>query len=163
MNFYSKYLKYKKKYLNLKNAQKGGSKVKEIYISKQKKETQSDIYMPIILLPFEDIEVHFPHTIINFFNNIKNHADTDIFNCKNIDEIKQILTEFYRGKGIDLSQRKNLELHYKFDIDDGEYLHIEGVQQEQILTDTNLVFCIERFFNELIAIEHDNPIIYIYN
>ena len=122
MDYKNKYLKYKKKYLELKN-QTGGHKVPLVL-----PETQSWFFMPILLKPFEeDIEVVFPDEFYEI-----NYPDIGLIPFNNINNY---LIDFYNSKNINLSTRFSLIKKLGVEFDDKHSLHLRPTDQEKILND----------------------------
>jgi hypothetical protein len=125
MDYKTKYLKYKNKYLQLKK-QLGGARVPTTTPS-----TQSWLYMPLLLLPFNDVVVNFP---IQFHNAITeyNTANPDL-QIKTIDQIKNELKEKYQTNGVNLNNRESIQHVLNFRYDDSNKLHLTGNDQEKLI------------------------------
>ena len=139
MNYKIKYLKYKNKYLSLKKQHGGFMKKKiNIILDGIQPDTLSNIFMPIILAPFENVNV-----IIN--NDIEKSLLQH--NAPTFELIIKLLRQYYIKKNINLSNVYNLWSFYHFD--DAPF-HITGEAQEQLLYNdanlesklTELIFCI---------------------
>lgn len=126
VDYKEKYLKYKLKYLNLKK-QFGGNRIPDRLPA-----TQSWLYMPIILLPFNDVVVRFPDRFNFMLNELTNGK------IRNVDELKRILRSFYENKRIDLNDRRTIQTVGGYNFDDRDNLHLSGEEQERLLTDIKL-------------------------
>jgi hypothetical protein len=111
MNFKDRYIKYKNKYLILKN-QLGGSYTIELNAPA----TQSWLFMPIILFPFKDVEIIMSPLILNLLNT----------------NIIPTVIDFYTVNNIDLNDRRNLR-SLGVEFDDNYLLHLRGNDQEILL------------------------------
>jgi len=123
IDYKKKYLKYKGKYINLKN-QAGNGPIPRVLPG-----TQSWFYMPIILLPFNDVIVRFPERFSGMLNEITTGR------IRNIERLKEIMANFYRSKGINLEDRRTIQTIGGYRFDDASYLHLEGGEQERLLRD----------------------------
>jgi hypothetical protein len=116
-----KYLKYKNKYMMLKekNNQIGGDIIHTV--PEQLQATQSWIYMPVILAPFNDISVSYDPTIDIILH--QNDVPT-------INSIINKLRLFYVSNAVNLNDHHNL-LFYNYHFDNP--YHLVGDSQERLL------------------------------
>ena len=124
---YLKYLKYKEKYLNLKN-QIGGAKIPTL-----RPDTNEWLYLPIIYRPFTSMNVFFNQ---EYETKITEHNITNRTNLPSLDEINKILIRFYYTKNILLDNIRNLETvgGYTF-----FNLKVKSDQQIRLLTECGLI------------------------
>jgi hypothetical protein len=127
-----KYLKYKAKYINLKNIFEYYNIIGGGTVPSSQPETQSWIYMPLLLMPFTDIKVEFPSS----FNNVLElAAEISGSPYNTFEKIKDKLKEIYTSKGIsDFSNRTNITTISDIAYDDGgAHLHLRGEDQVKVL------------------------------
>jgi hypothetical protein len=122
-----KYLKYKKKYLNLKK-QIGGK-----IVPKSKPATHEWLYLPIIYRPFLSMNVFFDQ---EYDNTIIAHNDANGTNLPSLDKINKILIRFYYNKKILLDNHMNLESSGKYTFISQ---NIKLDQQIILLTESKLI------------------------
>ena len=124
---YLKYLKYKEKYLNLKN-QIGGAAVPRV-----RPDTNEWLYLPIIYRPFTSMNVFFNQ---EYDTAITAHNTTNRTNLPSLDQINKILIRFYYTRNILLDNIRNLESvgGYAF-----FNLKVKPDQQIRLLTECGLI------------------------
>jgi hypothetical protein len=126
MNYKDKYFKYKNKYLLLKNQLGGG-----LLVPNNLPSTQSWFIMPVLLMPFFDIQVDFPE---QFYQNDITGKEFGFDNSFNIREIVDKLKEYYTKFGVDFNNRRTLEKIPNIIFDDKpKYLHLSAESQEMII------------------------------
>jgi hypothetical protein len=131
-SYENKYFKYKAKYINLKNIFEyyniiGGGTVPSVQPA-----TQSWIYMPLLLMPFTDVQVEFPSS----FNDVlESAAKISGSQYNTFEKISDKLKETYTSKGIsDFSDRGNITRISGIMYDDGSSrLHLRGEDQVKLL------------------------------
>lgn len=129
MDYKIKYLKYKNKYFKIKNI-KGGNEIPDS--SKvSNKSTHSWFIMPILLKSFSDIKVNFPDEFNEESIRLKNEFNW----IKSIEEIFELIKNYYLQNSIELDNRRNLQkLNLKPIYDDKPFfLHLTQESQENIL------------------------------
>jgi hypothetical protein len=106
MDYKTKYLKYKNKYLKINNI-KGGKEIPHASeISND--HTYSWFIMPLLLKPFNDIQVDFPNQFNEESILLKNEFDW----IRSIDEIYVLIKNYYLQNNIELDNRRNLQKLY---------------------------------------------------
>jgi len=83
--------------------------------------------MPILLMPFYDVDVNFSEEILN----IKD----DNLGIKSLNESLAFLVAFYHSKHIDFNSRFDLLRKLDVRFDDTHSLHLRSDDQEKILND----------------------------
>ena len=128
-----KYLKYKKKYLlEIKNQiGKGFERIPNI-----QPEYNSWIFMPLILLPFNNMRVCFP----NIFYDVAYEYEQETRIKTSLGYIEYILKEFYKSKNINLNDHITLDTigGYRYD-DQPNCKHLIGTEQERLLNDVGIL------------------------
>jgi hypothetical protein len=128
---YYKYQKYLYKYAQLLKNQKklkGGANIPE-----QLPATQSWIFMPFILLPFDNLLIHFNYDVQAYINEY--FADFNLHNKEQItnyirDQIRILIPDINFNDRISLGNNvPPLNLQY----DDADHLHLTGASQERLL------------------------------
>lgn len=135
MDYKFKYLKYKNKYLDLKKQYGGAKTTHKTTLQSKAPKTHSNIFMPIILAPFENVNVAIEEDIERTLrdNNAPTFAD-----------IIELLKAYYVKQRINLSNVWNLSALYYFDVPP---FHIRGSDQEKILFEgAQLDMQIQRLF-----------------
>lgn len=109
--------------------QRGGGQVPDFI-----PETHSWLFMPIILAPFDDVEVVWPvefDILIEAFRAGADHILT-------LAEIVDRMEHFYIGRHVNLCTRLNLQtIGKKFD-DSPLNLHLPGKEQDELLEEADL-------------------------
>jgi len=129
MNYNHKYLKYKNKYLYLKN-QVGGKLINYKKYSLKIDSppiTYSEIIMPILLSPFTNISVYIPSDIENTLRNI---------GAPTFQSIIKKCNKYYKENDFDLN--RSFSLQEKGYIFDYPPFHIKGDKQEQLMIEMNI-------------------------
>jgi hypothetical protein len=122
MDYKQKYLKYKNKYLSLKEQIGGFMRKKIVTIINEIPNTYSHIFMPIILAPFENVNVIFNNEIENLLL---------LASVPTFESLIKRVRDFYVKQNIDLSNFWNLADHgYEFDIPP---FHMKDTHQEALL------------------------------
>jgi hypothetical protein len=122
MDFKLKYFEYKNKYFNLKKQYGGVVKTTQVTVlSESPPETNSNIFMPIILAPFENVKVTIDEEIERTLRD--NHVPT-------FTEVIELVKGYYIDHNINLSNVWNLSTLYYFD---SPPFHISGNDQEELL------------------------------
>jgi hypothetical protein len=165
MTDYNKYLKYKKKYLLLKK-QLGGTTVPDISSLDKYNFTHSWFYMPIILAPFENIELIFPEDFDLEIEKInKKESDNPEHNnlgemfgeIKTIRSLIRSMMNYYISKNIDLTNSENLtQLGYEFD----NNLHISQHNQEDLLKKAKIYDDVSNLTNVIIMTKHGKNFVF---
>ena len=140
MDYKTKYLKYKKKYLKL--SQRGG-----FNIPNQPKKTQSWFFMPFILSSFTDVVVEFTEPIYKSCDDLNIKFDGLIGTLQ--DNI-EIFKKYLIGKNIDLSDRRNLLKINNVFFDDTKYSHLTSDSQDYLLNEVGIREKIEKIALNLI-------------
>lgn len=140
MDYKKKYLKYKKKYNYLQNNLVGGSVPREL------PPTQSWFYMPILLRPFNDIQIDFPQEFENESLEIK-----AVFQSYSLLECNDVLRHYYSTNGVDLNNRRSLSTINSITFDDKpQYVHLTQTSQEYILNHCGIAFILDQLIQSLI-------------
>jgi len=143
MNYKNKYLKYKKKYLEFKN-QLGGS----LSVPIQVPATQSWFVMPVLFLPFNDIQVDFPQ---EFFSDDMTGKSLNLSHSYNIKEISDRLRNYYVRFSVDFENRRTLEKIPNILFDDKPlYLHLSPDSQNIIMNDAGIRLSIDVIIQNII-------------
>ena len=106
-------------------------------------ETQSWIYMPLILMPFNDVNVNFP----DYFNDLGIPDFLVPYDTLGFFYTK--LLKYYEDNNINLDDRKslnNLNYHY----DDANFLHLTPNDQEKLLDVVEIRLQVDAFAETLV-------------
>jgi len=145
---HNKYLKYKAKYMNLKNIFEYYNIIGGGRVPLSLPRTQSWLYMPIVLLPFTDVTIDFPKEFQTELTLLSHEMG---FKYDTFDKIKEKLKEYYEDKKItNFSDRGEIT---KADVaydDGGAKLHLKGEDQVKILENTEIAFIIESLAERLV-------------
>lgn len=149
MDYKTKYLKYKNKYLILRSQIGGYYKTTQTFIfGNVQPDTLSSIYMPVILAPFDNIDVIFPDRLDLELRSINlGGLNAPIF----LDIINRV-KNFYRRLGIDTTSSYNMNL-YQFDYPP---FHMTGGDQERLLKDAGVKDDLDFLIGLLYYPEHNH-------